>query len=551
MSIVLSALRGLPEYKKLLDAAERGEAVALSGAGQIARSHFIAALFRDTGRPMVVVCQDDEAARRVEQELFSFLGEHAPILPSRDLTLYDAAVVSRGWEQKRLRQLYDLASGVTRLQIVSLESLCLRTMPRDILFGAALTLRPGASYDLEELTRRLSDAGYARTTLVEGVGQFALRGGILDVYSPAYDEPLRVEFFGDELDAMGFFDPLTQRRTENAAEAVLLPVAETEPRLHPGGAAGLAKDLAALIARQRRRKTPNEALLRTLEHDRELLENDVSFPAADRYMALIYPERACAADYLSRDALIVLCDHGNLLRAAKLRRENLGMELDGLLQSGTVAGELCDFSAEYEELFERFSGQPVLYLDNFLSSAYPETLPPKALLSVTARQLPPYGASLENAVQDLKYYQDNEFGALVLCGNRRRGEILQGMLREAGLSAFLAFPAAKLPAPGQILLTDGSLPDGVEYPALRLALLTEGQLLEKPERHKISKAPKKATNRQKLASFTDLTPGDLVVHEHHGIGRYVGMEQMKVDGAVKDYVKIAYQGTDTLYVPAT
>ena len=550
MDVVLSALQGLPEYKKLLDAAEKGRAVALSGAGQIARSHIIAALCRDAGRPVAVVCPDDEAARRTERELFAFLGEHAPVLPSRDLTLYDAAVVSRGWEQKRLRQLYDLAEGKTRLQIASLEALCLRTMPKSALCGAAVTLRPGASWDLDDLARRLTGAGYSRTTLVEGVGQFALRGGILDVFSPACDEPLRAEFFGDELDAMGFFDPLTQRRTGNADEAVLLPVAETEPRLHPGGTAGLAKDLDALIARQRRRKTPNEALLRTLERDREHVAEDASFPAADRYMALIYPERTCAADYLSRDALVVLCDHGGLLRAAKQRRENLGAELDGLLQSGAVAGELCDFSAEYEDVCAGFAGRPALYLDNFLSSAYPETLPPKELLSITVKQLPPYGASLESAAQDLKYYQDNEFGTLVLCGNRRRGEILQGMLRDAGLSAFLAFPAEKLPAPGQILLTGGALPDGLEYPTLRLAVLTEGQLLERPERKKHA-APKKATNRQKLASFTDLTPGDLVVHEHHGIGRYVGMEQMKVDGAVKDYVKIAYQGTDILYVPAT
>ena len=551
MSIILSALRGLPAYQKLLAAAEHNQAAALSGAGQIARSHLIAALSEDCRRPMVVVCQDDTAARRMQGELAAFLGASAPVLPSRDLTFYDAAVVSRGWEQQRLRQLYRLASGATRLQITSLEALCLRTMPREVLFASSLTLRTGASYQLDDLVRRLEAAGYARCSLVEGVGQFALRGGILDVFSPACDNPLRVEFFGDELDSMGYFDPLTQRRTENTAEAVLLPVAETQPRLHPGGLAGLCGDLSALIARQKRRKTPNEALIQTLEHDRELLENGVSLPAADRYLSLIYPQGATAADYISRDALVIFCDHGNLLRAARQRQEQLGLELDSLLQAGMLAGELCTFTEEYEDVFDRFTSQPVLFLDNFLSSAYPRRLPPKELLSITAKQLPPYGSNLDTAVQDLGYYQKTGYGVLVLTGNRRRGEILQGMLRDGGVSSFLAYPADHLPQRNQILLTDGALPAGVEYPELQLAILTEGQLAASPTRRKAPAAKKKATNRQKLNSFTDLSPGDLVVHEYHGIGRYVGMEQMKVDGVVKDYVKIAYQGTDALFVPAT
>ncbi len=551
MHIILSALQGLPEYRRLLEAVARGRVAALSGAGQITRSHVIAALAEDAGRPMVVVCQDDAAARRIQAELAAFLGWTAPVLPTRELTLYDAAVVSRGWEQQRLRQLYDLAAGRTKLQIMSLEALCLRTMPREVLAAAAVTLRVGASCPLDGLVRRLEAAGYARCALVEGVGQFALRGGILDVYSPAYDSPVRAEFFGDELDAMGHFDALTQRRTGNLEEAVLLPVAETQPRLHPEGLAGLCAQLEAMIARQRRRKNPNEALMRTLAHDRELLEQGVSLPAADRYLSLIYPQGAAAADYISRDAVVVFCDHGNLLRAAKARQEQLGQELDGLLQSGMVAGELCDFSAEYEDVLDRFRGQSVVFLDNFLASAYPGNLPPTELLSVTAKQLPPYGANLETAVQDLKYYQTNGFGVLVLTGNRRRGEILQGMLHEGGVSAFLAYPAERLPQSNQILLTDGALPAGMEYPELRLAILTEGQLGTQPARKRAAAGKKRATNRQKLNSFTDLSPGDLVVHEYHGIGRYVGMEQMKVDGAVKDYVKIAYQGSDALFVPAT
>ena len=254
--------------------------------------------------------------------------------------------------------------------------------------------------------------------------------------------------------------------------------------------------------------------------------------------------------YLPAEALVFFCDHGNLRRSAQRAQEELGMMLDSLLQSGLLCGELCDFSADWEQLCGRVAGHGAAFFDSFLAASYPQSLQPSLLVNVTAKQLPSYGGNLDAAASDLAFYQKNDYASLVLCGNRRRGEILAQQLREKHLSAFLAFPLAKLPAPGQILLTDGALPFGMEYPDLRFAILTEGQLLAQAAQ-KPRKKHQKATNRQKLSSFTDLSPGDLIVHEYHGIGRYVGMEQIRVDGIIKDYVKIAYQGTDTLYVPAT
>ena len=552
MEQLLSMLKSMSEYNTLLSSMAEGQSAAVTGIGQINRSHILAGLYHDTDRPMVLLCQDDMAARRLQEELKCFLGETAPILPGRELTLYDAAVVSRAWEQKRLRQLYDLAMGRTRLQIMSWEALSLRTIPPEVLKSAAFSLEVGKDYPLDGLTDRLVSAGYSRCGMVEGPGQFALRGGILDVFSPAADQPIRAEFFGDELDTMGYFDPQTQRRNENIEKITILPVGETQPGLHPKGIAGLCKDIANLISRQKRRKNPNEALIATLSRDLEKYENDLHNPASDRYMALIYPEMTTAADYIPEGAIVVLCDQANLKRAARTRCDEMGMQLDSMLQGGLVAGELCDYVCQWEDFCAGLRGRTVLYFDAFGGSAYPEECPPKVLLPMTAKQLPGYGGNLDTAASDLAHYQKQEFGALVLCGTRRRAEILQEMLSSKNLSSFICIPLTTLPKPGQILLTEGSLPYGMEYPMNRLAILTEGQLIARGE-PKRRKAPKKtgSTNRQKLNAFTDLTPGDLVVHENYGIGRFVCMEQIKVDGAVKDYIKIAYQGSDTLYVPAT
>ena len=550
MEKLLAILKNTPEFKQLLESIHRTEAAAVTGIGQINRSHMIAALHKEIRQPLVIICQDDIAARRTQEELKCFLGDTAPVLPGRELTLYDAAVVSRAWEQKRLRQLFDLASGKTPIQIFTWESLSQRTMPPATLLRAAFRLETGKEYPIDALLTRLTDSGYSRCAMVEGPGQFAVRGGILDIYSPAADRPVRVEFFGDELDTMGYFDPDTQRRTENIEELVILPVGETQPRLHKNGIDGLCDDLQHMIARQKRRKNINEALVSTLSKDLEKYENGLQNPASDRYMAFVYPEMATAMDYIPQNAVLAICDQGNLRRSARNRSDEMGLQLDSLLQGGLIAGELCDYVCQWEDFCASLSGRTAVYFDAFGGTSYPEECPPKVLLPMVAKQLPGYGGNLDTAASDLTHYQKMEFASLVLCGSRRRAELLQEMLHSKGLSGLLCIPLTTMPKAGQILLAEGTLPYGMEYPDSKLAILSEGQLLSKtaPKR----KATKKnATNRQKLNSFTDLSPGDLVVHENYGIGRFIAMEQIRVDGAIKDYVKIAYQGSDTLFVPAT
>jgi len=549
MEMLLQALKTMPVYQSLLASVQSDTATAIVGIGQINRSHLIAGLHADCNRPIVLICSDDSAAKQLQEELKAFTGFSSPVLPSRELTLYDSAAVSRSWEQKRLRQLYALKQGQTPIQILPWESLSQRTIPSSVLLNTVFSLAVGETYQIDDLVQKLTNYGYSRCSVVEGVGQFAVRGGILDVYSPAADQPVRMEFFDDELDAIGLFDTDTQRRTENIDTVTVLPVGETQPALHPEGIQGLCNDISYIIAKQKRKKVPNTYLISVLEKDLEKFENNIQNPAADRYLSLIYPEFSTAADYIPDNAIWVICDHSSLRRAAATRTEEFGLQLDSLLQSGLVAGELCDFVAGWEEFCPMLEGRTVVYMDAFGGSSYPENCTPKILLSANARQLPGYGGSLDTAAGDLSHYQKSGYAALVLCGTQRRAELLQDMLKEKGIAASLCIPLSFLPQSGQIFLTDGTLPFGMEYPDSKLAVLTEGQLLAKPLRKQ--KAKKNATNRQKLNSFTDLSPGDLVVHENYGIGRFVSMEQLKVDGAIKDYIKIAYQGSDTLFVPAT
>ena len=544
MKQLLSALRDIPEYRALTAAIDNGACpVAFSGLSAVHRAHFAAALHRELERPVVVVCADEGEAQRMEKDLAALAGEPVRTLFAREFTFHNAAVVSRQYEQRRLSVLRALAAGECPLLVCTVEALLQRTMPRTLLMQASQVLRMGESHDLGELAETLSAAGYTRCQQVEGVGQFALRGGILDVFSPAHPKPVRVEFFGDEIDAMGLFDVDTQRRIENISQTELLPAAEVLPQFAPGGFGGLMEGLDGLISRGKRRKG-SDKLLSTLEEDREKLAQGIRFPAMDRYLELIYPQMATAADYFPEEALVVLSESPRVAERGKNYLWQLEEDAKTLLERGELAGELARLARTPEELWEVLEGWPVCCLDAFASAQCP--LRPRTALNLLAKQLPSYGASLETAVSDLAHYVSEGFRTVVLVGSEQRALNLQALLREQKMTTAVDFQLHDLPAWGKAVIAVGGVSAGMEYPAGRLAVLTEGQSALGKKRKS-----KPVTNRQKLGSYADLSPGDLVVHEHHGVGRFLEMVKMTVDGVEKDFVKIAYAGTDVLYVPAT
>ena len=544
MKPLLSALNDIPEYRSLLAAIDNGACpAAFSGLSAVHRAHFAAGIRQELGRPVVVVCADEGEAERMARDLAALSGEAVRTLSAREFTFHNAAVVSRQYEHRRLSTLRALAAGECPLLVCTVESILQRTIPKTLLTQAAQVLRMGERHDLGELAGTLAAAGYTRCEQVEGVGQFALRGGILDFFSPAHPKPVRVEFFGDEIDAMGLFDPDTQRRIENLGAAEILPAAEVLPQFTPGGYGGLLEGLDRLISQAKRRKG-SETLVQTLEEDRERLSASTAFPAMDRYIALIYPVMATAADYFPEDAVVVLSESPRVAERGKSYLWQLGEDAKALMERGELAGELADFARTFEELTEVLADWPVCYLDAFTSSRYPQR--PRTLLNLLTKQLPSYGASLETAVSDLAHYVSDGFRTVVLVSSEQRALNLQALLREQKMTTAVDFQLHELPGYGKAVIAVGGLTAGMEYPVGRFAVLTEGQsLLGKKRRSK------PVTNRQKLGSYADLSPGDLVVHEHHGVGRFLEMTKMTVDGVQKDYVKIAYAGADVLYVPAT
>ena len=546
MDAFLKTLQTLPEVAELVSRVENGGCPAvLTGTQPVQRACIGAAVADGAKRPMVFLCADEREAQQLAGDLKSLTGTEPVTFFAREWQFRPNAVSSREWERSRLAALHRMAQGAAPVVVATVDALLARTMPPHRLAELSMTLEVGGRADLNRLTTQLMQAGYTRCDQVEGVGQFALRGGILDVFSPLMEQPVRCEFFDDEIDSIGAFDPGTQRRTENVSSALLLPAAEILPELTPGGLTHLAEQIEKLAAKYVKKEN-GEKIAQTLRGDAERFRNGAEVNGLDRYLNLIYPDADSGADYLPEDAVVFLCEGGRIEQLVKNLLLQLRQDTETLMGAGLMVGDAAEVCLSGEALFARLADFPVVMLDALPTSRHP--LKPRGLLTVNARQLSSYGGSLETAVTDLEHYRNTGSAVLVLCGGEVRANNLLRLLEGRNIPAVLDLKGAAMPRPGELRITVGALSAGCEWPSLKLAVLTEGQLTAVAQK---KRKLKKDSNRQKLQSFTDLSPGDLVVHEHHGIGRFVGIQRMPVDGVEKDYIKIDYAGGDCLYVPVT
>ncbi len=547
MKKIAEALTNEKEFMRLYAALESGACPALaSGLGSIHRAHAISAAYGLAGAPVVVICSDENEVKRTAGDIEGMTGVVPHIIVPRELTLYSVESASRQSEHQRIRAMYAMLASPSPIVIGTADAITQRTMPGKTLEASSTELELGKTYDMEELARFLVNAGYARTEQVEGAGQFAMRGGILDFYSPAHENPVRCDFFGDELDSMGFFDAATQRRTEMIKKSTILPALETLPMMAEGGTLGLAGRIDELAARYARRRSRNEKFIETLKADAERLRNTGDLPWADRYMDLVYDE-ATAADIIPDNAVVFLCEPARLKDRAENYEWQLNEDVKSLMDAELLDGSIAKYAVTWDETCRRLERLRVVMLDNFTAGRYP--LSPKTIVGITAKQLPSYAGNAETAASDIAHYIKTGYRVIVLCQDARRAENLAQYLKNGGIACSCDYELTKMPENGGCVIAVGSLSAGFEYPESRLAVMTEGQILERAFRTRRRKSPR--SSRGRLESFADLSPGDLVVHEHYGIGRFMGVVKRVVDKVEKDYIKIAYAGSDVLYIPAT
>ena len=523
------------EYRRLTHALSGKGACALFGLPGAGRAQVYAALCRSMGKPLCIVTPGEAEATRFAADL-NTLGIAAAVFPARDYVLRPIEGASREYEYRRLAVLGSLVGGRLSAVCVPVEALSQYTVPREDFCAGTRTIRPGDTLPRQELLDLLFRAGYARRAQVDGPGQFSVRGDIVDLYAPDMAAPVRMEFWGDEVDSLNTFDLSTQRREDPVEKLYVSPARE----VLLGSPAGAAELLRGFLAKQRGRK--KTALAGCMAADLDLLDGGALPVNLDKYLAVRYPRPATILDYFE-DPILVAEEPASLReadRAAAYRRDE---ELKGLLEDGVLCAGLDGLYADAGYLWTRTGRYRTVCAENFARSMPDQPL--KDVINAPAHTLPAWNGEVASLLDDLKPLCDGGYTVTLLAGTERAAAGLCRDLRDKGLT--VTSDAAAPAVPGLVQVLPGHLSAGCQFPFARYAVLTGRALGESgTARQKKRKKAKDALN-----SLTEITPGDLVVHQNHGIGRYAGIQRMAVQGVTKDYLRIEYDKKDVLYVPVT
>ncbi len=522
------------EYQKLRNVLSGKGACALFGLPGVGRAAVYAALSRSLDKPLCIVTPGEAEATRFAADL-NTLGIAAAVFPARDYVLRPIEGTAREYEYRRLAVLGDLVGGRLRAVCVPSEGLTQYTTPREDFCANTRTMHPGDEIPREELTSLLFGAGYTRRAQVDGPGQFSIRGDIVDIYAPDMKEPVRLEFWGDEIDTLHTFDLATQRREDAIEKFYLSPARE----VLFGAPADAAAALRAYLQKQRGRK--KTAMAACMAQDLDLMDGGALPVAMDKYLNIRYPRPATVLDYFE-DPILVIEEPASVREADRATAYRRGEELKALIQDGVLCAGLDQLYAPQGYWQTQTGRCRTICAENFARSMPDQPL--KEIINAPAHSLPAWNGEVAALVEDLKPLCERKMAVTLLAGTERAVSGLAQDLRGKGLH--VTTDVAAVPEPGLVQLLPGHLSGGCEFPFAGFALIT-GRALG--ESSKAQRKPKR--NKDALNSLTDITPGDLVVHQNHGIGRYAGIRRMELQGVTKDYLRIEYDKKDVLYVPVT
>lgn len=538
MNFLNDALGRVPEYRAIENAVrQRKTPVAVTGLASIHKANILHTLLSAMSKKALFIAGDEAEATRMLEDL-NAMGVTSAFYPLRDFSLRDTEGSSHEYERQRIEALTLLQTGQCTCIVTTIDAALQYVLPPKKLKERTVKLSAGQEISVDEIVRALVRCGYVRADQIDGTGQFARRGGIVDFYSPGGKAPVRVEFWGDEIDTISYFDAETQRRTDQITEVTISPAVEVVP----DSMSILAKKLEAHAKTLRGKAAPaaKEVLLR----EADKLKNDLHIGCMDKYYTFVYETVATLFDYFDTDALLVFSEGSKLKERMRTTLWQWGEDVRGLLAEGVLCRGLDMYTETYEYALKRAEDTASVYMDAFARGSY--DTPTKALVNMTVRQLSVWGGSTQLLAEDLTAALHNRHACAVLAGTERAAMNVAADLKAAGLPAGY-FESLSAITPGTVAVVAGTLSAGFEYPNAKFTLITHGRMSAGSQ----PKAKKKDKNSKAVYSLAELTPGDYVVHATHGIGIFEGIHKIDMQGITKDYIKLRYAKNDTLYVPVT
>lgn len=511
-----------------------------------AAAYLLASVHEAHRFPLLVVSDSPRSGRRLCEELAVFTGENSPAVAEfmpYNLMPFEFMAYHNQTAAHRIRLLYTLITQNRPLIVITTpQALCQRIIPRPVLSDWAELLMEGEETERDGLINKLIAGGYSRAAIVEEPGDFAVRGGIVDLFSPLYDDPLRIEFFGDTVESLRFFSAGNQRSLRRIGEAVILPARETLIQLERTD--GVLHRIRQEAARQ---GLPAESA----RDFTEKIRHQGVFPGMESLLPLIYEEPGTLFDYLPEQTLFVLSQPPELDRAAERFQGRLAESHQSALAENRLCPDPQSACLSWEQAQQRIFEHLPLILKSLPTqdprcqgfAFRPEenhALRDQLMAKTESRPLSPL-------VQWIEHCREQGYLTLLVCFSASRQEQLAALLAEYGIAAERHdhLPRFKHRR-GRVCICSGSLKSGFVWPEAGVAVVTETEIFGGKRR---SPSAKKSGVRTELLAFESLKQGELVVHSEHGIGRYQGLQKLELNGSGNDFLCIAYQDDDKLYVP--
>jgi transcription-repair coupling factor (superfamily II helicase) len=534
MQFLHTAFGRLTEFAEIRSAVCRQALpAAATGLSHIHKALLISTLCADTGRRALVVTSDEGEALRLQEDLTA-MGHRVAVYPSRDFTFREMSGISHEFEHTRIGVLTRIIEGDYDVAVCGADALLQLTLPPDELLSRTFSLSSGMNIPPAQVCERLVAAGYVRAETVEGAGQFALRGGILDVFPPGNEMPARIEFWGDDIDSIAYFDTVSQRRVSTVDELAVPPAAEVLFD-SPDVFAAKVRELAGRLTR--RNQTAKDALLAAAE----AAEGGRMPHCLDKFLPLAYTP-ASLFDYTA-DCLYFVSELGKIKERCRTFGWQLSEDIKAMFEDGTLCKGLDRFALEWSEVTGRLAESDTVFLDTFARGSY--DMPVRSAVNFSLRQNSAWNGSVKLLIDDISPALSRGCAVAVLAGTAKAAANLASELVSNGINAVYMQSPADIPG-GTAAVVEGGLSSGFECPSIGFIAVARGQNSARPRG--IRRAKNKAGS---INSLDELHVGDYVVHAAHGIGVFEGIHKLTVDKITKDYIKIRYAKMDVLYVPVT
>lgn len=551
MELITNILRSDREYRELVETVKTQRAYRiphpcrLHGLCDGARSAVFASViseFRDSSSlPVLYVVHDEKSVMRAVNSL-SAMGLKARSYPFRDLVFYNITA-SHDYEHERLGALVSIIQGECDAIVTTPDALLQYTMPQSRLKSAMFSLQTGSSCSLEETKIKLVNSGYRHVEMVDGVGQFSVRGSILDIFAPGSDNPVRVDFFGDEIDSIGSFDVISQRRINSLESVDITPSKELVPDDE-------AKEriISAITSAIKKTKIPQTIEL--LQNEIETIKSNEEIRFADKYVSIIYEEKECLLDYFSKTDVVLVQEYNSCLERIKAYEWHRKQSITSLLEDGQIIGAVAEYGKNEAHFSSFVNDHSGIIADSFMSSIVDIKF--AAMFNLASKQTVSYSDSFELLLEDLKSYLNAGFRSVVLAENEIIAKKISELAEESDISVPIVGEDFHFGEGGGAVITHGLNVNGFELTLQRFAVLSTfavGSVYSEAKIKRRKGITKKRAAQEKIMSYADLKEGDYVVHYTHGIGMFLGIQSVTVDAVTRDYIKIKYAGTDVLYLP--